>query len=154
MPMEDWLPVLAERLAGIEGIEAVYYPGTDEGAALPGALSVYPCIVIMPQRGGEDELRESFNISSTEVQLTLYVTEQVLTEAYAVAIPFVGRIKRQLVGKLKLGLTAIHHVLPYPIGANQRWWEGPGAIQYGGVPHLGITFRVVVKEQETTTVAA
>ena len=44
--------------------------------------------------------------------------------------------------------------LPYPLGVGQRWWEGPGSITYGGVPHLGITFRLLVKEQETFTVAA
>ena len=58
MAIEDWMPALAERLRGIEGVEAVYFPDpNDSDAAMPATLAGagFPCIVIMPQRGGEDE---------------------------------------------------------------------------------------------------
>lgn len=156
MAIEDWMPALAERIAGIEGLEAVYFPDpNDSDAAIPGTLSVFPCAVIMPQRGGEDELSTGAggSFASTELQVTLYLSESILPEAYNAVIPYIGRMKRRIAGKITLG-GLVHHVLPWPTGVGQRWWEGPGSITYAGVSHIGIAFRLLVKEHETFTVAA
>ena len=154
MAIEIWMPKLAERIAGIEGLETVYFPDpSDSDAAISGVLSVFPCAVIMPLRGGDDEFSIALQLASTEVQVTIYLSESILPEAYNAAIPFIGRMKRRIAGEITLG-GLVHHFLPYPLGVVHIWWEGPGSITYGGVPHLGITFRLLVKEQETFTVAA
>lgn len=156
MSIENWTPALAATLGEITGIEQVY---TYED--LPGVLQVFPCLVILPVRGPlADYSAGGPNISLHQVQATLYVSSQVLPEAYSLAVPFIGRMLRKLAGNLKLG-GRVSHVLP---DTTQPWYEGPGSIEYGtyidpagsSVPrrHLGIIFRLEVKESEAFTVSA
>jgi len=158
MAIENWMSALASKLGEITGIEQVH-----TYADLPGVLTVFPSIVIMPTRGPSANYSAGGpNIALHQVQATLYVSAQVMPEAYALAVPFIGRVTRKLASALQLGgLTygsgRIHHVIPDPASP---WYEGPGGIEYGtdssGEPrrHLGIIFRLEVKETETFTVSA
>lgn len=152
MSIEDWTPALTRVLGTVSGIESVHT--YDD---LPAVLRVFPSVIILPTRGPSANYSAGGpNISVHQVQATVYVSAQILPEAYALAVPFVGRVTRALAANLKLdGLVA--HAIPDPAGP---WYEGPGAIQYGvdanGTPiqHLGIIFRIEVKEIETFTVSA
>lgn len=152
MSIEDWTPTLANVFETISGVELVHTYDS-----LPAVLRVFPCVVILPTRGPTANYSAGGpNIGVHQLQATVYVSAQILPEAYALAVPFVGRVTRALAANLKLdGLVA--HAIPDPAGP---WYEGPGAIQYGfdaqGAPlqHLGIIFRIEVKEVETFTVSA
>jgi len=151
MAIEDWMPVLASTLGAITGVEQVYT--YDD---LPGVLTVFPCIVIMPTAGAANYSAGGPGVSMHQLQATLYVSAQILPEAYALAVPFVGRVLRKLAAHLQLG-GLVSHLLPDPGGP---FYQGPGAIEYGadadGQPrrHLGIIFRLEVKEIETIAVSA
>lgn len=158
MSIEHWMPALASKLGEITGIEQVH-----TYADLPAVLTVLPCLVIMPVAGPEANYSAGGpNISRHQLQATLYVSAQVLPEAYALAVPFIGRVTRKLASALQMGgLTygsgRVNHVIPDPAGP---WYQGPGGIDYGtdssGEPRrlLGIIFRIEVKETETFTVSA
>lgn len=151
MSIEDWMPALADTLGQVSDIEQVH-----TYLDLPGVLQVFPCFVVIPVRGNMNYSVGGPNIGLHSVQATLYVSAQVLPEAYAVAMPFIGRVTRKLAANMSLG-GKVRHVLPDPAGP---FYEGPGGIEYGtaadGTPrrHLGIIFRLEVKETETYTVSA
>lgn len=150
--IDTWMPTLASKLGEITGVEQVH-----TYADLPAVLTVFPCLVIMPVAGpAANYSAGGLCISTHQLQATLYVSAQVLPEAYSLAVPFIGRVTRKLAANMQLdGLVA--HVLPDPAGP---WYQGPGGIDYGtdadGQPrrHLGLIFRLEVKESETFTVSA
>ena len=152
--IESWMPALAAQLSEIPGLQYVFFPDpSDADAGLPGTLQVFPCLVLLPQRGRENNYSAGGpNITVHRVQATLYVAAQVLPEAYAVAIPFIALVRNKLMGKMKLGLSTVHHARTAPPPEN--WYEGPGGVRYGDKEHLGIIFTLEVKETETFTVAA
>lgn len=154
MAIEDWMPNLAERMAAVSGIEAVYFPhGTDADAGLPGTLQVFPSIIILPVRGSQIYSAGGPNIAIHRVVMTLYAVKTILNEGYAIAIPFIKLVRNKLAGDLDIGLpNQVDHVLPDT--QQGEFYEGPGAIKYGSAEHLGIKFYIEVKEHEAITVAA
>lgn len=146
------MPTLAEKLAAVTGVQAVYFPHpTDTDAGLPGTLHVFPCIVMVPRMGSQVYSAGGPNIMVHRLRVTLYVTQQVLNEAYATATPFIKLVRDKLAANLTLG-GLVDHVLPDT--AQAMFYEGPGGIRYGEPEHLGIVFYVEVKEHETVTVTA
>lgn len=158
MALDDWMPALAQTLTEVSGVEAVYYPSaTGEESNLPGQLAVFPCLVILPERGTQHVAAGGPNEALHRVRVTLYAAAQVLPEAYGVAMPLIVRVLRKLATRITLG-GLVAHCLPVP--PPESWYEGPGAVVYGqtetGAPraHLGVIFRLEVKEHETLTVSA
>lgn len=154
MALEDFLPTLAENLAAVTGIEAVYFPHpTDADAGLPGTLQIFPCLVLLPEKGPLQMMSAGGpNTAIHELRLTLFVTQQILPEAYNVATPFIKLIRNKLASHIMLsGLSGIDHVLP---SSRNDFYEGPGTIKYGDKDLIGIIFHIEVKEHETFTVAA
>lgn len=151
MAIEDWMPNLKNALGGITGVEQVH--GYDD---LPAVIRVTPCFVVLPLRGTFNYSSGGPNIGVHTLQATLYVSAQVLPESYSLAIPFIGRLVRQMAANVKLG-GLIEHWGPTP---DFPLYEGPGSVEYGadsqGAPIklLGIIFRFEVKEIETYTVSA
>jgi len=143
MAIEDWMPTLASLLAETPGLVQVH---TYED--LPATLSVFPCLVILPERG--TQMFGGPNIARHEVRAVLYVAGQLLPEAYATAVPFIRLFRNKLAGRIQLGLTNIEHAIPAP----GNWYEGPGAIKYGDKELTGIIFRIEIKETETFSVSA
>lgn len=142
MAIDDWMPALATQLT-VTGIVQVH-----TYLDLPATLSVFPCLILLPQRGSQ-MFGGSF-IAVHEVQVTLYIASQFLPEAYAVAVPFIELIRNALGSRIKLGLSSIDHAQPAP----GNFYEGPGNISYGDKNHLGIVFHLEIKEHDPFTVAA
>jgi hypothetical protein len=136
------MPTLATQLT-VTGINQVH-----TYLNLPATLSVFPCLILLPQRGSQ-MFGGSF-VAAHEVQATLYIASQFLPEAYAVAVPFIERIRNALGSHIKLGLSSIDHAQPAP----GNFYEGPGSVKYGDKEHIGIIFRIEVKEHDPFTVAA
>lgn len=149
--IEDWMPELASKLGEIEGIRQVH-----AWDALPGALLLFPSLVILPVEGTQTYGAGSPGIGVHYLRATLYTSPQVLPEAYSTAIPFIGRMTRKLAANLKLSGFSwdggrVEHVLPF--GRDGVWYRGPGAVSYGEAQHIGIVFSIEVKENVTLTVA-
>jgi len=141
MPIDDWMPTLSANMESVAGIEQSHK--YDE---LPGSISVFPSMIILPVGGDQEYSLGGPNVAYHVVNMTLYVANQVLPEAYAVAIPFIEKVRNKLASDMQLGGTCVHCL---PVTAPAPFYEGPGAIEYGSKEHLGIIFRVIVKENES-----
>lgn len=141
MPIDDWMPTLRNNMEAVAGIEQAHK--YDE---LPGTLHVFPCMIILPSGGDQEYSIGGPNIAHHVVQMTLYTSMQVLPEAYAIAVPFIELVRNALAADIQLGGNCEHCL---PVTAPAPFYEGPGAIPYGDKEHLGIIFRVDVKENES-----
>jgi hypothetical protein len=148
MAIENWMPALKNKMAAIPGIKQVHQ--YDE---IPGTLLTFPCLIIMPTRGSQSYSASGPAVAIHQVQMTLYVAGQILPEGYAVAVPFIQKIRDALAANVTLDGTVSYIAPPAP---PESFYEGPGAIgfNYGDKNHLGVIFRVVVKETETVNVSA
>lgn len=143
MPIDDWAPTLKANMAAVAGLEQVHL--YDE---LPGSIMVFPTMLIMPTGGDQEYSKGGPAIAHHVVQLTLYVANQILPEGYAVAVPFIELVRNALAADIQLGANCEHCL---PVSAPAPFYEGPGSIEYGNKTHLGIIFRVTVKENESGT---
>lgn len=146
MAIEDWTGILVEKLAEIEGVEAVY-----SFEELPGTLLTFPCMVVMPLSGGQEYSASGPAVSLVEMQVTLYTAAQVLPEAQGTAVPFIKKVRDKMAENVTLG-GAVSYILPPPV--DEAWFQGPGAVRYGDKEHVGIIFKYRVKEVEVVTVNA
>jgi hypothetical protein len=144
MTIESWMPTLRTNLATISGIQQVH-----DYSNLPAALMVFPCIVIMPVRGYQESLAGG-GVALHELQVTLYLSNQILPEAMGAAVPFIGLVRNNIYAHATLGGLAAH-CLPVP---DAPFYEGPGAITYGDKSLLGVAFHLQVKEIESLTISA
>lgn len=149
MPIDDWMPTLKNNMAAIAGITggAGQVHKYDE---LPGSIVVFPTMIILPIGGDQEYSLGGPDIAHHVVQLTLYVANQILPEAYAVAVPFIELVRNALAADIQLGGNCEHCL---PVSSPAPFYEGPGAIEYAGQTYLGIIFRVTVKENESGTFA-
>lgn len=146
MAIEDWMPTLKTKLAAVTGVQQVHIYSD-----LPGSIMVFPSIVVLPTSGDQDVSAGGPNIAHHSVQATLYVAGQVLPEAYGQAVPFIKLVRNKIAANITLdGL--VEHCLP--LAPPQDWYSGPGEVRYGDKVHVGIIFRLDVKEAETVTVTA
>lgn len=145
--IDDWMPTLKTNLAAISGIEQVHK--YDE---IPGTLSAIPAIIIMPQSGSQVVSAAGVNTALHSVHAALYVSSQVLPEAYGTAIPFIEQVLIKVAGDLTLGGNVDYCK---PVDPPEPWYEGPGALGfiYANKPYIGILFKLLVKENLTLTVA-
>lgn len=139
MAITDWMPTLKTKVTEISGLVQVHT--MDE---LPGTLQVFPIGIITVTGGAFDYSTGGPCIDLHEVQITIYLANQVLPDANALALPFIAGMRDKLAGNMRLA-GLVDHILP----AEGRTYEGPGAIRYGDKEHTGIIFRYVVKENVT-----
>lgn len=141
MPIDDWMQTLRTNMEAVVGIEQAHK--YDE---LPATLHVFPSILILPIGGDQEYSKGGPNVAYHVVNMTLYVTNQVSPEAYAVAVPFIELVRNALAADLQLGGNCEHCL---PVTAPAPFYEGPGAISYGDKEHLGIIFHIIIKENES-----
>lgn len=144
MAIQDWMGALKSLMERVEGMGTVR--AYDD---LPGTLGGYPVMIIMPVSGSQ---KYSPGIGIHRVEMTLYVTNQVMAESYSRAVPFIKLVRDKLASDVTLGGLVQHMVPPEPPGL---FYEGPGAIGYmfGDTAHVGIKFYVDVKDLETINVS-
>ena len=141
MPIDDWMPTLVANMEAVAGIEQAHQYDN-----LPGTLHVFPSMIILPEGGDQEYSKGGPNVAYHVVKMALYVANSVLPEAYAVAVPFIELVRNKLASDMQLGGNCTHCL---PVTAPAPFYEGPGAITYGDKEHLGIIFRVIVKENES-----
>jgi len=141
MPIDDWMPTLSTNMEAVAGIEQSHK--YDE---LPSTIHVFPSMLILPMGGNQEYSKGGPNTAYHVVQMTLYVANQVLPEAYAVAVPFIELVRNALAADMQLGGNCVHCL---PVTAPAPFYEGPGSITYGDKEHLGIIFHIIVKENES-----
>lgn len=146
MSIETWAPTLKTNLAAVSGIRQVHK--YDE---LPGSIMAFPTIIFLPVQGDQIVSAGGLNIAHHQVQVSLYVAPQVLPDAYALAVPFITLIRAAIAADVQLGGTCVHCL---PVSPPEPFYTGPGALRYGDKEHIGIIFRLDVKEIENVTVAA
>jgi hypothetical protein len=143
MPIDDWMPVLRDNIASVDGIKQAHK--YDE---LPGTLSVFPSAIILPIYGDAEYSVGGPIKSYHYVQITVFVANQILPQANSIAVPFIEKVRNKLAGDITLNNTVDHCL---PVGLGEHFYEGPGSVTYGDKVHMGIIFRVVVKEDESGT---
>jgi hypothetical protein len=139
MAITDWMPTLKTKVAEIRGLVQIHT--MDE---LPGTLQVFPSAIITVIAGAFEYSVGGPCIDLHEVQITIFLANQVLPEANALALPFIAGIRDKLAANIKLA-ALVDHILP----ADGRTYDGPGAVRYGDKEHTGIIFRYMVKENVT-----
>ena len=141
MPINDWMPTLVANMESVAGIEQAH-----QYDDLPATIDVCPSMIILPIGGDQEYSVGGPNVAYHVVNMTLYVAVQVLPEAYAVAVPFIERVRNALAGDIQLGGNCAHCL---PVTAPAPFYEGPGSITYGNKEHLGIIFHIIIKENES-----
>lgn len=134
MTIATWMAVLKTNMAAVSGI-AVAFLYSD----LPGDIKAFPAITIVPTGGDEDYSLGGPLRSYHNVTMTLYVTNQLIPQAMAKAVPFIESIRDKLAGDIQLGGT-VEYCLPA-----EPFYEGPGALYYGDKLLLGVNFYLKVK---------
>lgn len=142
MSIADWMPTLKTNIAAVTGITQAH-----TYLDIPGTIQAFPTAIIMPVGGQIAYSVGGPKIEMTDVQITLYVSGQILPEAMGLAVPFIALIRDKLAGDVQLGGT-VQYILPA-----EDWFEGPGGIQYGDKQLVGIIFRYIVKENVTADFA-
>ena len=144
MAIEDWMGALKNLMLSVEGITTVR--SYDD---LQGSLAGYPVMIIMPV-GGSQQYAPGIGIH--RVELTLYLTSQVLPEAYGKATLLIKKVRNKLASDITLGGLVQYVAPPEPPG---NFYEGPGSVGYrfSNTEHVGIKFFVNVKDLETINVS-
>lgn len=144
MAIEDWMGALKTLMTSVSGMGTVRT--YDD---LPGTLGGYPVMIVMPVSGSQSYAP---GIGIHRVELTLYVTNQILAESCGRAVPFIKLVRDKLASDITLGGLVQYVAPPVPPAP---FYEGPGAIGYmfGDTSHVGIKFYVDVKDLETINVA-
>ena len=143
MPIDDWMPTLVANMEAVAGIEQAHQYDN-----LPGTIWPTPSMIILPIGGDQEYSLGGPNVAYHVVNMTLYVANQVSPEAYAVAVPFIEKVRNALAADIQLGGNCAHCL---PVTAPSPFYEGPGSITYGNKEHLGIIFHIIVKENESGT---
>lgn len=144
MAIEDWAATLKTKIGEISGIKQVHK--YDE---LPGAIMAFPSAIILPERGSQ--LFGGPGTAIHRVRVTIFFAEQLLPEAYAVAVPYIKLVRNKLAANHKLDGTVQHCQPPDPPA---DFYVGPGRKEYAGRIYLALDFFIEVKETETFTITA
>ncbi len=118
--IETWAPELTSILEGVTGVKQVH-----PYDKLPGKIGVNGSVIWLPVSGPELTYGLSTpNIQITQVQITLYLTVQLLPQGVGKAIPFIDRIPRALAANMTLNgklITFCQGRMGQP-GKGQRIW--------------------------------
>jgi hypothetical protein len=144
MAIENWMGALKNLMLSVDGIATVR--SYDD---LPGSLAGFPVMIIMPVSGSQ---AYAPGIGIHRVELTVFITSQVLPEAYGRAVPLIKKVRDKLASDITLGGLVQYVAPPEPPG---NFYEGPGATGYlySDTQYVGIKFFVNVKDLETINVS-
>jgi hypothetical protein len=145
MAIDHWMPTLRTNLATVTGISQAH-----TYLDLPGSIQTFPTLLIVPVSGTQPGGVSAPGIALHNVQVTLYVANQIIPEALGAAVPFIELIRNEIYAHVTLSSNC-SYCLPASDGL---FYEGPGAIVYGDKTLCGIVFHLTVKETEALTVAA
>lgn len=153
MAISDWMPTLVTKLGQVTGLAANgsqphRVRGYDD---LPGSLAEGLTGIVLPLRAAHTYSAGGPGVWVHELQFTVYTPGLVLPEAYAVLVPLIKLVRDKMAANVMLGGLSwsggkISHWLPL---TDAPFYEGPGAVGYGGQEYQGIIFRMEVKEVET-----
>lgn len=146
MSIEVWMPRLARVFEEVRGMEKVY---TFEN--IPGSLAAFPSTVIMPTGGAQEYSTGGPGLAWHDVQANVYTAGQFLPEALATSVRLLVEIRNRLAANITLG-GSVSFVLP--IAPPDKWYEGPGRLEFGDKVHTGLILRLKVKETEAFVVSA
>lgn len=153
MAISDWHPTMITKLGSITGLAASgAQPHRVRGYTdLPGSLAEGLTGVLLPLRAAHTYSAGGPAVWVHELQFTIYAPGLVLPEAYAVLVPLIKLVRDKMAANLKLGGLSwsggrVEHWLPQ---TDAPFYEGPGAVGYGGAEYQGIIFRMELKEIET-----
>jgi len=146
MAIPTWMSTLRTNIEAVTAIKEARTP--DE---FPGRLSVFPTALINVVQGDwlyslGGPIKGFYN-----VDVVVYLANQVLPEAYGRAYDsLIWDVRDKVASDIQLGGNADHVAFLEPS------FEGPGGIQYGNGVYLGIIFHLQVKVNEAGdyTVAA
>jgi len=144
MAIEDWMGALKTVFAGIDGIEQAHIYED-----LPASIQTVPSAIILVTSGSQSLGDSGVNVAIHRVQATVYVSLQVLGEAYGAAIPFIKKVRDAVGANMTLG-GLVSYCLP--VDPPEDFYAGPGQVRYGDKEHVGIIFRLKVKEIEDVTI--
>lgn len=159
MAISDWMPTLIARLGTVTGLAVNgTQPHRVRGYTdLPAALVEMPTMIVLPLAAVHTYSAGGPAIWWHDLQATLYLSGQVLPEAFAKAIPYIKNVRDVMAANVTLnGLSwtggSIGHWTPQP---DAPFYQGPGRVTYSGRDgvdreFIGIIFRMQVKEVETT----
>lgn len=140
MAIEDWMPTLKAKIAEISGIVQVH-----DYTDLPGSLQAFPTAIILTESGEILYSGPGPKIEYHDIQITIYTAGQILPEGLSQAVPFITRVRDKLAGNVQLN-GKVNYIDTRP---EEKWYEGPGQVDYAGKNHTGIIFRYRVKEDVT-----
>lgn len=153
MPISDWMPTMITKLGSITGLAASgAQPHRVRGYEdLPATLLEAPTGLLLPLRANHVYSAGGPAVWVHELQFTIYAPGLVLPEAYKLLVPFIKLVRDKMAANLKLGGLSwsggrVEHWQPL---ADAPFYEGPGAVGYGGAEHQGLIFRMELKEIET-----
>lgn len=158
MAISDWMPTLIARLGTITGLAA---NGTQPHRVrgyedMPATIIEYPTMIVQLVRARHEYSAGGPAIWVHELTAALYVTGQILPEAYARTVPYIKLVRDKMAANVTLGGLSwsggrVAHWLPL---ADAPFYEGPGRMSYGMTDstekeQFGVLFRMEVKEVET-----
>lgn len=138
MAIGDWRANLTTLLGTVSGVKQVY-----DYTTLNSAITSTPCIVWVPLGGDQEYSLGGPAVAMHRAQIVLYVTNQIKAISLGVAVPYIESIRNILASDMTLS-GSVAYMLP-----DEPFYEGPGAIDYAGTSYIGITFNVLIKENET-----
>lgn len=138
MAISDWRANLSTLLGTVAGVKTVY-----DYTNINHAITSTPCIIWMPTDGDQEYSLGGPLVAHHRVQIVLYVTNQILAKSLGLAVPFIEKVRNKLAGDMTLS-SSVSYLLP-----DEPFYDGPGQILFGDTPYIGITFNVVIKENET-----
>ncbi len=137
---DTWMPVLKTKVAAVSGLEAVF--GYNE---IPPKLDGFPCAVILFKRGDWDYSTGGPCKGWYDVQIIVFTAPQILAEAHSVAAGFIKPMRNAIAGAIKLDGNVLQ-IMPSP---DAPTFQGPGQIDWAGMPHVGVAFNYRVDVNET-----
>jgi hypothetical protein len=149
--LTDWMPTLATTLATLSGLDG----GVRYYADMPGVLLEFPIGLLTTVDGVVGPGASVGTIDVTQLQFTIFATQQFIPECHSLLIPFVARVRNLLAANTTLG-GLVQRVGP---SSEDKFWSGPGRVAYthaaGNEQEYGaIIFRLEVKHQTAITVSA
>lgn len=157
MPVDDWAPEIKTHMEAVHVAAQAAEEIPNTGAVYsydewPGALLVFPATLIGTLGGTQDYSLGGPCIAFHNVTLWVYFTQGIsLSEAQAMAWPFVERVRNKFAGDMKLNSKVnIFHPPEHPA----PYYDGPGILEYAGKQFAGLIFNYLLKETETFTVSA
>jgi hypothetical protein len=155
MPVDNWAPKIKTNMQAVHTAAQAAAEIPEEGEVYgynewPAELFTFPSTLIGTLGGTQDYGEGQPAIAHHNVRIWSYFNAGLsLSEAQAMAWPFVERVRNQFAQDMSLDNTANGLMVPPPFPA--LFYEGPGILTYNNKPYAGIIFSYTLKENESGT---